>query len=387
MLANAPGSLISKELDVLTKMLKETPLAEIHRESGARMVNFAGWNMPVQYRSIIKEHMAVRQAVGLFDVSHMGEFIVAGKDAKAFLQYLIANDIDRLKEANTALYTQFVNEKGGTVDDLIVYRRENDYLLVVNAGNIEKDWAWIQEHKNKFDVEIRDDSERIGLLALQGPHAAALMAELAGEEASKLSVFHYGSCTIDGVAVNIARTGYTGEDGFEIFVVSSCLPDIWKKIIAKGQSYGIEPCGLGARDTLRLEAALPLYDHELDDNTSPLAAGLGFSVSLNKSDFIGKDKLLLEKKNGPNKKLVCLVTESKALPRQGYTIKAESNGEKIGIITSGSQGIAVGHPIAMGYVEPQFTQTGKELYVEIRGEDVPAQVVQRPFYKAKRNNS
>jgi aminomethyltransferase len=370
---------------MLTETLKETPLAELHKQAGARMVDFAGWSMPVQYRSIVKEHMAVRQAVGLFDVSHMGEFIAKGKGAKAFIQQLIGNDLDRLKQPNTALYTQFVNPDGGTVDDLIVYYRQNDYLLVVNAGNINKDWQWLQNYVPNFsDVELIDESEKTALLALQGPKAAILIKDLAGDSAANLPAFHYGQSTINGITVSFGRTGYTGEDGFEIFVDSDKASDLWQIIIKAGQTYGIEPCGLGARDTLRLEACLPLYGHELDDKTSPLEAGLGFSVALDKNDFVGKDKLLTQKKNGMKKKLVCLVTESKALPRQGYAIKSAPDSQPVGIVTSGSQGIAVGYPIAMGYVPPEFANIGKQLYVDIRGEAVPSQIVARPFYKAKK---
>jgi aminomethyltransferase len=370
---------------MLTQTLKETPLADIHRQAGARMVDFAGWNMPVQYRSIIKEHMAVRQAVGLFDVSHMGEFIVKGKGAKQFIQHVIGNDLEKLQKPNTALYTQFVNENGGTVDDLIVYRRENDYLLVVNAGNIDKDWQWLEKFAPKFsDIQLINESDKIALLALQGPKSAALMKDIAGEQAANLPYFHYGHSTIGGTKVSFGRTGYTGEDGFEIFVDVSQVADLWQKIIKAGASYGIEPCGLGARDTLRLEACLPLYGHELDDETSPLEAGLAFSVGLDKSEFIGKDKLLIQKKNGLKKKLVCLVSESKALPRQGYAIKAAAEAPPIGIITSGSQGIAVGYPIAMGYVPPEYAVVGKQLYIDIRGVAVPSKVVARPFYKAKK---
>mgnify|MGYP000122563305 CR=1 FL=1 len=370
---------------MLTQTLKETPLADLHGQSGARMVDFAGWNMPVQYRSIIKEHLAVRHAVGLFDVSHMGEFIVKGKNAKSFIQYLIANDLDKLEKENTALYTQFVNPDGGTVDDLIVYRRENDYLLVVNAGNIDKDWQWVSKYAATFsDIELTNESDKFALLALQGPKAAALMKELAGDQAANLPTFHYGYGTIGGIEISFGRTGYTGEDGFEIFADAKQAADLWQKIIKAGQAYGIEPCGLGARDTLRLEACLPLYGHELDDETSPLEAGLSFSVSLDKTDYIGKDKLLAQKKNGLKKKLICLVSEGKALPRQGYAIKSKEDGNAIGVITSGSQGIAVGYPIAMGYVPVEYAKIGQQLYVDIRGNAVPSKVVARPFYKAKK---
>lgn len=370
---------------MLTQTLKETPLSDIHKQIGARMVDFAGWNMPVQYRSIIKEHMAVRQAVGLFDVSHMGEFIIKGKGAQAFIQYLIGNNLERLQKPNTALYTQFVNQNGGTVDDLIVYRRQNDYLLVVNAGNINKDWQWLQKFAPRFaDIELIDDSDKTALFALQGPKAASLMKSIAGEEAAALPAFHYGHSTIDGIKVSFGRTGYTGEDGFEIFSDASQAVKLWQKITKAGESYGIEPCGLGARDTLRLEACLPLYGHELDDDTGPLEAGLGFSVSLDKAEFIGKDKLLKRKETGLKKKLICLLSEGKALPRQGYAIKSAIEGAAIGIVTSGSQGIAIGCPIAMGYVPPEYAELGRQLYIDIRGNAVPSKVVARPFYKVKK---
>ena len=372
---------------MLTETLKETPLADLHRAAGARMVEFGGWNMPVQYRSIVKEHMAVRQAVGIFDVSHMGEFVIKGQGAKSFIQYLIGNDLDRLKAPNTALYTQFVNENGGTVDDLIVYQRENDYLLVVNAGNIEKDWQWVNKHAAAFEnIELINESDQTALIALQGPKAQPLMQELAGTAAASLPTFHYGTATIGGINVSFGRTGYTGEDGFEIFVPAAQAAQLWQTIIKAGAPYGIEPCGLGARDTLRLEACLPLYGHELDDTTSPLEAGLGFSVSLDKGDYIGKEHLIAQKNNGLNKKLICLVSVGKALPRQGYRLKAGTNATDpiIGSITSGSQGIAVGYPVAMAYVPPQYAKIGTNLFVDIRGAAVPAKVVARPFYKLKK---
>lgn len=363
-----------------TATLKETPLADIHRHSGARMVDFAGWNMPVQYKSIIAEHMAVRQGVGLFDVSHMGEFNIGGSGAKAFLQFVIANDIEKLAQANFGLYTQLLNYEGGVVDDLIVYRRDSDYLLVVNASNIEKDWQWLSEQaKNFTKVELVDESPGTALLALQGPKAIEIMKELVGVHVKDMKSFHYRNDTVGGVKAAFARTGYTGEDGFEIFVETSQAAKLWQLILDAGKAFAIQPCGLGARDTLRLEACLPLYGHELDDVTTPLEAGLGWSVKLNKGDFIGKDKLLKQNLDGLSKQLVCLVSEGKALPRQGYALKADDLA--LGYVTSGSQGIFVGHPIAMGYVPPDYAKVGQKLTVEIRDQDVPSQVVPRPFYK------
>jgi len=370
---------------ILITTAKKTPLAETHIKLDARMVDFAGWYMPVRYTSIITEHMAVRQAVGLFDVSHMGEFTVQGAGAHDFVQYVIVSDLDKLAEPNSALYTQFLNFDGGIVDDLIVYRRKNDYLLVVNASNIDKNFKWLKSQLADFPgVQLKDESDTTALLALQGPEAVSVMQSIIGEKASALKSFHYLEDTADGIKMGIARTGYTGEDGFELFTHSKDVVKLWQLLIKHGEPFGIQPCGLGARDTLRLEACYPLYGHELDDATSPLEADLGWCVKLNKSNFIGKDKLLKQKENGLPKKLVGLVTEARALPRQGYAIKAGN--KQVGTVTSGSQGIYVGYPIAMGYVQPEFAKAGQLLAVEIRGKDVPAHVVAKPFYKKGHNS-
>lgn len=363
-----------------TAQLKETPLASAHRKAGARMVDFAGWNMPVQYKSIIAEHMVVRTKVGLFDVSHMGEFIVKGSGAHAFVQYMIANDLNKLSKPNMALYTQFVMPHGGTVDDLIVYRRENDYLLVVNASNIEKDWNWLVRHMSDFtDVSMENLSDRTALLALQGPQARELLKEIAGDSVLDVPTFCYGEGTADGITICFGRTGYTGEDGFEIFCDFADAEALWNLLLERGQKFGIEPCGLGARDTLRLEAGLPLYGHELDEETSPIESGLGWSVKLDKGNFLGRDAMLKQKTEGLAKTCVCLKVEGKALPRQGYTVLKDD--ENIGQVTSGSQGIFVGYPIAMAFVSPAYAAVGEALAVEIRNSASAAAVVKRPFYK------
>ena len=363
-----------------TMQLKETPLASWHRENGGRMVDFAGWHMPVQYKSIVTEHMAVRTKVGLFDVSHMGEFIVTGEGAQQFVQYMIANDLDKLSSPNMALYTQFVMPHGGTVDDLIVYRRQEDYLLVVNASNIDKDWAWLKKHIGNFrDVDMINVSDEVGLLALQGPHAKDVLAAIVGHSLDSLKPFTYGTGTAGGIEIGYGRTGYTGEDGFEIFVKSGETENLWKLLLQAGAKYGIEPCGLGARDTLRLEAGLPLYGHELSEEISPLEAGVGWSVKLTKADFSGKDVLVHQKADGLKKQIVCIKAEGKALPRQDYAIYADN--KKIGHVTSGSQGIFVGYPIAFAMVPPAYAKIGQSLSIEIRGSQVPATVVKRPFYQ------
>jgi aminomethyltransferase len=335
--------------------LKETPLADQHRQLGARMVDFAGWNMPVQYKSIIAEHLAVRKKVGLFDVSHMGEFLVRGEGAEEFLQFMIANDLNKISTPNKALYTQFVMPDGGTVDDLIVYRRLEDFLVVVNASNIEKDWQWLKQHAKDFPgVDLLDISDVTALLALQGPNAVPLLAKLTGTDVGALPSFGYANATIGGAEVSFGRTGYTGEDGFEIFVGVENSVKVWQALLKEGAEYGIEPCGLGARDTLRLEAGLPLYGHELDEKTSPLTAGLGWSVKLDKQPFEGRHALLKQKEQGLKVQIVCLKSEGKALPRQGYAVLAGD--KEIGSVTSGSQGIFVGYPIAFAKIDSAFAK-------------------------------
>lgn len=362
-----------------TTSLKETPLVKAHQKLNGRMVDFAGWYMPVQYKSIVQEHTACRNAVGLFDVSHMGEFLVTGDKAFDFVQYMVPNDVARLSAPNMALYTQMVREDGGTVDDLIVYRRENDYLLVVNASNIDKDWRWLNDHLNKFPgVKMQNISDQTGLLAVQGPKAVELWADIAGAQVKDLGSFKYGEATIDGAKLGFGRTGYTGEDGFEIIVPADKTEWLWNLLLERGAKYGIEPCGLGARDTLRLEAGLPLYGHELTDEISPIEAGLGWSVKFN-SDFIGRAVLEKQKNEGVSKKIVALKADGKALPRQDYDVY--DGDKKVGKVSSGSQGIHVGYPIAFALVDAASGELGKELGIDIRGKKVPSHVVPRPWYK------
>lgn len=367
-----------------TTTLKETPLVDLHRELGGRMVDFAGWNMPVQYKSIVAEHMATRTACGLFDVSHMGEFLIEGERAFEFMQWLVPNDVSKLTP-NKALYTQLAREDGGTVDDLIVYRQDKPgkpthYMAVVNASNIEKDWKWFNQQVSRFDgIKLTNISDETGLIALQGPKAIDLWAEIAGAQIRELGSFNYGEATIDGITVGFGRTGYTGEDGFEIFVKADKTAWLWKMLLEKGAAFGIEPCGLGARDTLRLEAGLPLYGHELADDISPVEAGLEWSIKFKKGDFCGREVLLKQKSEGTSKRIVCLKADGKALPRQDYPVLL--GGRNVGKITSGSQGIFVGYPIAFALVDPDCAEIGKELAIDIRGKQVVAHVVERPFYK------
>jgi aminomethyltransferase len=362
--------------------LRETALAKAHVKLSARMVDFAGWNMPVQYKSIITEHMATRQKIGLFDVSHMGEFLVTGPGAAEFVQHVIANDLNRLTEPDRALYSQLCYENGGTVDDLIVYRRKENFLLVVNASNIDKDFAWLTSHKAKFAVELTDISDQTGLLALQGPFAVPLLSEIVGDWVGQLPSFGYGEAKVDGHSFSFGRTGYTGEDGFEIFVDTGHLQWLWDMLLERGAKFGIQPCGLGARDTLRLEAGLPLYGHELEKDISPIEAGLGWSVKPDKGDFIGRDVLARQKGGDLERQIVCLKAEGRAIPRQGYSV---FQGEtEVGTITSGTQGIFVGYPIAFAMVKRAAARVGENLQVAIRDNRVAATVVNRPWYKRKK---
>ncbi len=354
--------------------LKKTPLFDCHKKLNAKLVDFAGYEMPVQYQSIISEHNAVRTKAGLFDVSHMGEFIVSGPDSLNFLNYLVPNDVNKITETGKGLYTQLCNENGGTVDDLIIYNRGNDFLIVVNASNIDKDWDWINSHKKNFNIELKNESEKFSLIAIQGPLSEEILSKSLGIDLKKHNYFEVKKYN----NFWIARTGYTGEDGFEIFIEDTDEAKIlWEKLI----SSGAMPCGLGARDTLRLEAAYPLYGHELDDETSPLEAGLGWSIKLDKeSDFIGKESLLKQKQSGLNKKMICLKIKDKVIARQGYKVFSKESLE-IGIVASGSQGITVGYPIATAYVNPTYSETGKELLVNIRDKMILCEVIKRPFYK------
>lgn len=354
--------------------LKKTPLNEEHKKLGAKLVSFGGFEMPVQYKSIIYEHNTVRNKTGIFDVSHMGEFLVSGQDALNYLNYLVPNDINKINEPGKGLYTQICNESGGTIDDLIIYKRDNDFLVVVNASNIDKDWAWFSKNKERFNVKLENISDQILLLALQGPDSKNTLSKILNINLEELKYFEMKKYE----DLWIARTGYTGEDGFEIFTgKTEEAINLWQELIKEG----VTPCGLGARDTLRLEVVYPLYGHELDDNTSPLEAGLGWSVKLDKqNNFIGKDILLKQKLNGIQKKLVCLKINSKLIARQGHKVFTNDNKE-IGSICSGSQGITVGYPIATAYIPPDYAKLETELFVNIRDKFISATIVKRPFYK------
>lgn len=339
--------------------------------------------MPVQYSSILDEHKAVRTGVGLFDVSHMGEVEFVGPGAIAAVERLVTNDVRKLVDGQ-ARYTAVCYPDGGIVDDCIVYRERQDRLvIVINASNIDKDIAWFREHTaGRSDCTLRDLSDETALIAVQGPHAAALLDRLAHEAGfSALKSFHFKAGTMLGTQVWAARTGYTGEDGFELFCPPSEAPRIWDALLTAGADFGVLPCGLGARDTLRLEACLSLYGNDIDQTTTPYEAGLGWVVKLD-HDFIGRPALEAKKAAGLPRKLVAFVMEGRGTARHGYPIfAAEAGGEAIGVVTSGSLGPTVGKNVGLGYVPLSNSEPGARLFVDCRGKRIAAQVVKPPFYR------
>ncbi|HLZ64277.1 MAG TPA: glycine cleavage system aminomethyltransferase GcvT [Ktedonosporobacter sp.] len=360
--------------------LRRTPLYEQHKDLGARLVEFSGWEMPVQYSGILEEHQAVRTRAGLFDVSHMGEFKVEGAGALAFLQYLVPNDVSRLA-LNQALYTQLCLPGGTVIDDLLIYHlAEQRYMLVVNAGNIEKDLAWVQKQARQFQgVTITNQSDATALLALQGPAALEILQPLTEVNLAPIRYYHCATGAVSGVDCIISRTGYTGEDGFELYCPSSDVVKLWNDLLTAGKAHGLQPAGLGARDTLRLEAGMCLYGHELDEQTNPLEARLGWTVKLAKGDFIGSDVLQQVKEQGPRRLLVGVELLDRGVPRGGYSIY--EGDRQIGVLTSGAPGPTVRKNIGMGYVEAAHAVVGREVQIEIRGRRLAAQVVALPFYK------
>jgi aminomethyltransferase len=369
--------------DNATTHLKHTPLYEQHRASGARLVEFSGWKMPVQYSGILEEHQAVRTRAGLFDVSHMGEFNIKGKDALTFLQYLVPNDLSRLA-LHQALYTQLCLPNGNTLDDLLIYHSaEKHYMLVVNAGKSAKDFAWIEaEAKHFADVTVIDQSETTALLALQGPLAQTILQLLTEIDLAAICYYHSAPAIVDGSPCRISRTGYTGEDGFELYCASVDVARLWERLLQVGEPHGLLPAGLGARDTLRLEAGLCLYGHELDEQTNPLEARLGWTVKLNKGDFIGRDALLQVQEQGPKKLLIGIELLERGVPRGGYALYKDD--ERIGLLTSGAPGLTVQKNIGMGYVDAAYAVNGDTVQIDIRGKRVAAQIVTLPFYKRKK---
>ncbi|MCX7727941.1 MAG: glycine cleavage system aminomethyltransferase GcvT [Bacteroidia bacterium] len=359
--------------------LKKTPIYNKHIALNAKMVPFAGFEMPVSYSGVNDEHLTVRNAVGIFDVSHMGEFVIKGKEATQLIQFLTTNDVSVLKDKQ-AQYSCMTNTNGGIIDDLIVYRwNENEYYLVVNASNIDKDFNWIKQH-NQFDADVQNISNNLSLLAVQGPNAIHTLQKLTSIDLSKIPYYHFEAGEIAGIKdVIISNTGYTGAGGFEIYVWNADAEKIWDAVLEAGKEFGIKPCGLGARDTLRLEMGFCLYGNDINDHTTPLEAGLGWITKFNKN-FIGKDILLKQKETGIEKKLVGFEMIERGIPRQHYLI-ANSDGKTIGEVTSGTQSPSLNKGIGLGYVKTEFSKPDTEIFIIVRDKPVKAKIVKTPFIK------
>nr|WP_216657880.1 glycine cleavage system aminomethyltransferase GcvT [Sphingobacterium shayense] len=360
-------------------MIKNTALSELHSALGAKMVPFAGFNMPVQYSGIIDEHETVRTGVGVFDVSHMGEFILKGDNALDLIQKISSNDATKLYDGKVQ-YAYIPNETGGVVDDFLIYRiDEKTYFLVVNASNIEKDWNWISKY-NTYGVEMKNISDETSLFAIQGPKAAEALQSLTDIELAPMEYYTFQKGVFAGVEnVLVSATGYTGAGGFEIYVANKDAKKVWDAIFEAGSAYDIKPIGLGARDTLRLEMGFCLYGNDIDDNTSPLAAGLGWVTKFTK-DFVNAENLKAEKEQGVTQKLIGFEMIDRGIPRHDYDI-LDAQGNKIGRVTSGTQSPSLKKSIGLGYVDTAFSKEGTELFIAIRNQSVKAVVKKPPFVK------
>lgn len=356
--------------------MKKTPLNQVHKDLGAKMTDFGGWEMPVEYTGIIEEHKAVRERCGIFDVSHMGEILVSGANAAKSLQKIITNDIKKLLDGKI-IYTPICKEDGGIIDDLLVYRiREDQYLLVVNASNIEKDFNWVKEHVlNKTEVENLSDD--YAMIALQGPESKKILTTLTDIDLNSLAYYTFREAKAAGVEMIISRTGYTGELGYELYFEPEKAESVWQELINAGKEYGLQACGLGARDTLRLEKMYALYGNDIDENTNPLEAGLGWTVNLEKGDFIGREKLIEVKENCCQRKLVGFIITERGMARHGYEIY--SGEEKIGEVTSGSYSPSLAQSIGMAYVDREYSEPGSEIEIKVRKRKIKAEVVKGPF--------
>jgi len=357
---------------------RRTPLYEEHLASGGKMVPFAGFEMPIQYPSgITAEHRAVRAAAGLFDVSHMGEFEIRGRHALDLVQWVTTNDASRL-EPGQAQYSTLPDHAGKLLDDLIVYRFEDHFMLVVNASNRARDLAWIASFAGQFDVQLSDRSDEIALLALQGPSSTGLLQLFTALDLSEIAYYRFGTGRVAGCDAILSRTGYTGEDGWELYLQSADAHRVWRAILEEGAALGVVPAGLGARDSLRLEMGYPLYGNDLSEERTPLQAGLGWVTKLEKGDFVGRAALAREKEQGVAEKLIGFRLLERGFPRTGYPITC--SGKDIGTVTSGTLSPSLGVGIGMGYVPAELSRVGTEVEVVIRNEPVPAQVVRLPFY-------
>jgi aminomethyltransferase len=366
--------------------LKQTPLNALHRRMGGRMVDFGGWDMPVQYPAgTVEEHLRTRRHAGLFDVSHMGEIEVRGADAIAFVNRLCSNDASKLVDGQ-AQYSALTTEAGTVVDDLLVYRFDADHLLlVVNAGTTDKDWDWISAHRGDEQVELKNRSAEFCQLAVQGPDALGIAQQLTDTPLTEIKYYHFREGTFDGVPALISRTGYTGEDGFEIYAAADRAAQLWQRILDAGrygEADGITPCGLAARNTLRLEAAMALYGHEIDETTTLLEAGLGWITKLNKGDFNGRDALARQKEEGIKRKLVGFEVTERGIARDNQDVLV--GGAKVGRVTSGSPAPYLKKNIGLAYVPVEHAAADQEIQIDVRGRPVAARIVPTPFYKREK---
>lgn len=362
----------------MNRGLQLTPLNDEHVSLGGKMVPFAGYSMPVQYPSgITAEHRAVREACGLFDVSHMGEFIVQGPGALDLVQRVSVNDAERV-EVGQAQYSAMCLETGCVIDDLIIYRLEDRYMLVVNASNMGKDWAWVERHARDFDVEIENVSSATALLALQGPEAREVLRPLASLDVDDVKYYRFAEGEVAGVPAIISGTGYTGEDGFELYVAADRAAELWRSLLEAGEGVGILPAGLGARDSLRLEVGYALYGNDLDEEHTTLESGLGWVTKLDKGDFVGRGALARQKEEGVPRRLVGLRLTGKGFPRPGYDVVSE--GEVVGRVTSGTVSPTLGYGVALGYVPTELSKPDTPVQIDARGRLVEAVVQRPPFY-------
>lgn len=364
----------------MSETTKRTPLFEEHQRAGGKIVPFAGWEMAVQYPSgIVAEHHKVRTAAGLFDVCHMGELEIRGPQALDLVQHVTTNDASKLA-VGQAQYSVFCYEDGGAVDDCIVYRFPDHYLIVVNASNAAKDRDWIRRFEPLFDAQLIDRSDDTGLIALQGPLSQPILARLTETDLDAIQYYHFAEGQVAGIPAVISRTGYTGEDGFEIAVAAAETPEIWRRLLAAGAPEGIAPIGLGARDSLRLEMGYALYGNDIDDRHTPLEAGLGWVTKLDKGDFLGSERLRAQKAAGVTRRLVGFVLREKGFPRHGYPVRC--HGEVAGEVTSGVLSPSLGYGVGMAYVPAEAARPGTPIEIVIRDRGIPAEVVRPPFYKA-----
>jgi aminomethyltransferase len=361
--------------------LRRTPLHERHVAAGARLVDFAGWEMPVQYRGVIDEHRTVRTAAGLFDVSHMGEIRVSGASAEAFVQALTPNDVTKLTPGR-AHYSALLDERGTFLDDLLVYRLEDtEFLLVVNASNAASDFEWIAS-RGRDGARIEDVSQHWALLALQGPRALGILSRLTETPLDAIRYYRFARGKVAGRAAILSRTGYTGEDGFELYLDPGDAPVVWDRLLEAGAPDGLEPAGLGARDTLRLEAGMALYGHEIDSTTTPWEAGLDWIVKLDQGEFVGRQALVEARERGPERRLIGFEVSGRGIARQGHRLLAA--GREVGVVTSGTFSPTFEKAIGMGYVETGLARLETELVADVRGREVPVRIVPLPFYKRPR---